>query len=174
MEIVRIPQERVTVLIGDKGKNKKKVETACTVELTVLSDGEVEITGESMHTFFAKDVVKAIGRGFPVYEALKIIENNYQFYLIDIDEYAKTEKAKVRIKGRIIGEKGKVKTEIESATECYLSIYGDTIGIIAKIDTMEYTKEALMLIISGARHTSLFNYLAKIKRQLLGERLLGK
>ncbi len=174
MEVIRIPHERVSVLVGNNGKNKERIENECTVSLGVHSDGEVEIEGESMYTFFARDVIKAVGRGFDVPVALKIVKENYQFYLIDLDEYAKTEKAKVRVKGRIIGEKGKVKTEIENATECYLSIYGDTVGIIAKIDTMEYAKEALTLIISGARHSSLFTYLAKIKRQLLGERLVGK
>ncbi len=174
MEIVRIPHERIGILTDEKNKNKKKIEKKCTVELHIETDGEVEIEGENINTFFARDVIKAIGRGFTVEQALKIVEDNYQFYLIDLDDHAHTENAKVRIRGRIIGEKGKIKAEIESATECILSIYGDTIGIIAKIDTIEYAKEALSMLISGAPHATLFIYLAKIRRQIFNDRLRGK
>ncbi len=174
MEFIKIPHERIATLIGERGKTKKQLEEACEVKLNVDEDGEVEINGDTSHTYFAKDVIKAIGRGFSVHEALKIIKENYGFYLIDLDEFAKTEKAITRIKGRIIGERGKMKKEIESATESFLSIYGDTVGIISKIDTMEYAKEAISMLIDGAQHSHVFNYLAKIKRQIMGERLTGK
>ena len=174
MEFVKIPHERIAILIGERGKAKKEIEKACEVTLHVNEDGEIEIDGDTAHTYFARDVVKAIGRGFSVQEALKIITNNFAFYLIDLDDYTKSDKDITRIKGRIIGEKGKMKKEIESATESFLSIYGDTIGIISKIDTMEYAKEAIFMLIDGAQHSRVFNYLAKIRRQIMGERLTGK
>ncbi len=174
MEFVRIPHERIAILLGGKGKSKKQVEKACEVKLRINEDGEVEIEGDTAHTYFAKDVVKAIGRGFPTKDALRIINENYAFYLIDLDDYTKSDKAVTRIKGRVIGEKGKIKKEIESATESMLSIYGDTIGIISKIDTMEYAKEAISMIVGGAQHSRVITYLAKVRREILGERLVGQ
>lgn len=171
MEIVRIPTERISSLTGKNDETKKLLEKRCKVRLNVASDGEVEIEGETAEIFFAKDVVKAIGRGFLPHEALKILEEDYQFYLIDLDDHVKSEKAIVRVKGRIIGEEGKMKTEIEAATESYLSIYGDTVGIISKLDTIEYAKEAIAMLIEGAQHASVFSYLAKAKQQIMGSRL---
>ncbi len=171
MEFIKIPHERIAILIGERGKTKKQIEKVCEVTLNVDEDGEVEVDGDTAHTYFAKDVVKAIGRGFAVKQALKITTDNFAFYLIDLDEYARSDKDITRIKGRVIGEKGKVKKEIESATESYLSVYGDTIGIISKIDTMEYAKEAVSMLIDGSQHSRVFNYLAKIRRQIMGERL---
>lgn len=173
MEFIRIPHERISALVGDKGRSKKEIEQVCEVRLRISKDGEVEIDGDTAHTFFAKDVIKAIGRGFSIREALKIIRENYVFYLIDLGEHVKSDKAITRIKGRIIGEKGKMKNEIEAATESVLCVYGDTVGIISKIDTMEYAKEAISMLIEGAQHSSVFNYLAKVKRQIIAERLRG-
>lgn len=171
MEVIKIPNDRVAVLIGENGKTKDLIEKKCNVTLSISSEGEVEINGETADTFFAKDVVKAIGRGFLPKQALKILNENYQFFLIDLDDYVKSEKAIVRVKGRIIGEEGTMKKEIEAATESYLSIYGDTVGIIAKIDTIEYAKEAISMLIQGAQHASVFSYLARAKQQIFGERL---
>lgn len=174
MEFVKIPHDRIGVLLGEKGKTKKEIEKECQVTIKIDEDGEVEIEGDTAHSYFAKDVIKAIGRGFSIQEALKIINDNYAFFLIDLDEFTKSEKSITRIKGRVIGEKGRIKKDIESATESFLSIYGDTIGIISKIDTMEYAKEAIYMIIDGSQHSSVINYLAKIRKQILGERLTGK
>ena len=139
-----------------------------------MSEGEVEIIGDAADVYFAKDVIKAIGRGFEEREALKIFSEGYQFFLINLKEYFPNEKAIARVKGRVIGEKGKMKTEIESATESYISVYGNTIGVISKIDSIEYAKEAIEMLLRGVQHSSVYNYLAKIRRQLLGERLTGK
>ncbi|MDO8553600.1 MAG: KH domain-containing protein [Candidatus Micrarchaeota archaeon] len=171
MEIIKIPTDRVSALVGNNGEIKKIIEAKCIVKLNIASDGEVEIDGETANIFFAKDVVKAIGRGFKVHDALKILDEDFNFFLIDLDQYVKSDKAIIRIRGRIIGEEGTMKTEIEAATDSYLSIYGDTVGIISKIDSMEYAKEAVFMLIEGAQHASVFAYLAKAKQQIIGARL---
>ena len=172
MEIVRIPTERIKALAGDNGKTKELIEKKCNVKLAVDEEGEVEITGDSTDIFFAKDVVKAIGRGFEPRDALRIVDDNYQFELIDLKEILRNDKAMTRIKGRIIGEKGKMKTEIEAATESVIAVYGYTVGIISKMDTMGYAKEAITRLIEGAEHANVFNYLAKAKKDILVSRLV--
>lgn len=174
MEIIKVPAERVHVIIGPGGKTKQLLEQRCNVKLNVTRDGDVEITGESADIFFTRDVVKAIGRGFQPKDALRILDEDYNFYLIDLGDYTHSSKSVIRIKGRIIGEDGKVKTEIESATQSYISVYGDTVAIISRIDTMEYAKEAISMLIEGAQHATLFSYLAKVRKDILANRLLGK
>ncbi len=173
-DFVRIPSERVKVLVGKDEATKKRIEKKCNVELIVDSEGEVEIIGDPADVFFVHDIVKAIGRGFPPETALKLLGNDYGLYVIPLKEIVHSENALTRLKGRVIGENGKIKYAIEDATDSYVSIYGNTIAIIAKIDTMEYAKEAIGLLIDGARHTSVLGYLAKAKREILESRLKGR
>lgn len=172
-EYLKIPVERIKVLVGNDGNTKKKLEKKCKVKLAVDTDGDVDIIGEPEDIFFARDIVKAIGRGFSPEEALRLLEQDYGLYIISLKDYAHSEKAVTRLKGRIIGENGKIKHHIEDATDSFISIYGSTISIIAKIDTMEYAKEAIGMMIDGARHTSLLGYLAKSKREIWESRLKG-
>lgn len=171
MELVKIPSERVKFLLGDHGETKKAIEEKCKVSLNLNEEGEVEVIGETADVFFAKDVVKAIGRGFGPQDALKLSSDNFVLFIVNLKEHLPNEKTITRIKGRVIGEKGRMKKEIEAATESILSVYGNTIGIIAKIDTMEYAKDAILKIIDGAEHSSVYVYLSKARRQILGERL---
>ncbi len=173
MEIIRIPAERVSTLVGKGGKIKDELEKKARVTLNISPEGEVFIEGEMTDVYFAKDIVKAIGRGFEPKHALKLLKEGYCFYLIDLKNELDTENAIKRIRGRIIGEDGKVKTEIEEATDSYISVFGNTVGIISKTDGIEYAKEAVYKLIDGAPHTAVFTYLAKIKRQMFTDRLRG-
>lgn len=171
MEIIRIPAERVKSLIGEKGKSKKLLERKCNVKIVVDNDGEVQIEGEHMDEFFAKDVVKAVGRGFRPEDAIKLLTENNELIIINLKDFIKSDKAAKRVKARVIGEKGKVKKEIESATESMISVYGYTVGIIASIDTIEYAQTAVVKLLEGTPHSSVFGYLSKMRKQILSERL---
>jgi ribosomal RNA assembly protein len=173
-EFVRIPAERVKALLGDAGEVKKKIEQKCNIELVVEQDGGIEIIGDPADVFFARDIVKAIGRGFSAEASLKLLGNDFGLYVIPLKDLIPSDNAITRLKGRVIGENGKIKYSIEEATDSYLSIYGNTISIISKLDTMEYAKEAIGMLIDGARHTSVLGYLAKAKREIMEARLKGR
>lgn len=166
MEIIRIPEERITELKKSRKDIEKKTKTKINI-----SEGEITIEGDVSDTYFVKDIVKAIGRGFEPEKAMKIYTNDFQLHIINLKEYEKNENGIKRLKARVIGEKGKIKNEIENATDCYLSIYGNTIGIMAKVDTIEYTKEAIEIILGGSKFSTLFRYLSRIKKQIFKERL---
>jgi ribosomal RNA assembly protein len=173
-EFMKIPAERAKVLLGVNQSTKKRIEKKCNVELTVDTDGEVEIDGDPSDIFFARDVVKAIGRGFSPEAAMKLITHDFGLYVIPLKEFTGSENAISRIKGRVIGENGRIKGQIEEATDSYLSIYGNTIAIISRIDTMEYAKEAVGMIIDGSRLTSVLGYLSRAKREIMESRLKGQ
>jgi ribosomal RNA assembly protein len=170
-EFVKIPAERVRILLGEGGAARKKIEKKCNVGLNVDPDGEVEIIGEAEDIFFARDVIKAVGRGFSPDTSLKLLTHDYGIYIVPLKDFVTSENAVARVKGRVIGEKGRIKSQIEEATDSYLSIYGNTIAIISRTDTMEYAKEAVGMIIDGARLTSVLGYLSKAKREILESRL---
>lgn len=173
IEVVRIPEERVKVLIGKEGSTKKMLEKRCNVKLRVVSDGEVEISGDPTDVFFSLDVVKAIGRGFEPRIALRLMKDDYVLYIVHLRETVNTDKAMKRVKGRIIGERGSIKTQIEDSTDAKICLYGSTIAIIARIDAVEYTKEAVDMLLRGVRHSSVLSYLAKSKREIMQQRLMG-
>lgn len=172
--IVKIPSERVKVLLGKDGTMKRKIEKRCDVELTVDREGDVEIAGDPADVFFATEVVKAIGRGFNPSIALKLMKDDFAFYLIPLKEVAGSDSAIKRLKGRVIGEEGRIKSAIEDATDCYLSIYGNTIAIIGPIDSLEYAKEAIGMLVNGARHSRVLGFLSKCKRTIMEARLRGQ
>ncbi len=172
-EIVKIPAERVAALIGKNGEIKKQVEKAAGVKLMVDKEGDVIVEGEAEKIFFAKDVIRAVGRGFEARVALKILKEGYHFHIINLKDYASTENAMKRIKGRIIGEEGRIKTEIENAADSYVSVYGHTVGIIGPIDGIQIATEAIGMIIEGAMHSTVLNYLAKARRDLMLSRMKG-
>lgn len=173
MEVIRIPRERMGELLGKDGSNKKRIEKHYDVKIRVDDEGEVFIEGNGGDTFFAKDVVQAIGRGFSIEDAVKLFKDNYSFYAVDLREHFGSENAQKRVKGRVIGEKGKIKKEIEDATESKISVYGHTVSIIAPHDSMEYAKAAIGKIMDGAPHTTVLNYLHRARDMLLASRLKG-
>ncbi|MFA5411828.1 MAG: hypothetical protein WC350_00570 [Candidatus Micrarchaeia archaeon] len=169
MEILRIPKER----LGALREAKSAIEKHYTVTLVMGEDGEIEIGGEIVWTYLARDAVHAIGRGFAPAQAMKLFKDDYSFYLIDLREHFSTENAMRRVKGRIIGEKGKVKAEIEQATGSDICIYGHTVGIIAPSDAMEYVKDAIGMIMDGAPLTVIAGVLARARDSIRFGRLKG-
>ena len=172
-EILKIPAERVKALSGENGSTKRRVEKKCNVTLVIDSDGEIQIEGDPSDIFFAKDVVKAVGRGFAAEQALRLLDGDFALYIIPLKDITSSDKALVRLKGRVIGENGRIKTRIEEATDSYVSIYGSTISIISRIDSMEYAKEAVRMLLDGARHATVLVYLSKAQRELMERRLKG-
>ncbi|MBN2121864.1 RNA-processing protein [Candidatus Micrarchaeota archaeon] len=173
MEMLRIPHDRMGELLGKDGENKKKIENHFNVKIIIRDEGEVTIEGDSADTFFAKDVVAAIGRGFSIDDAVKLFKDEYAFVLIDLREHFGTERALTRMKGRIIGEGGKIKKEIEAATESMISVYGHTVAIIAPAENMGFAKEAIGKIIDGAPHTAVLNYLHGVRERIFAMKLKG-
>ena len=173
MEIIRVPEERVGELMGENGKNKKRIEEHYGVKISVKDEGEVTVEGDGADAFFAKDVVRAIGRGFKIEEAVKLFKDDYLFHVIDLRDQFDTDNARKRMKGRVIGEKGKIKKDIENSTDAYICIYGHTIAIIAPAELMDFAKEAVFKILDGAPHTTVLNYLKTVRERKLAIKLKG-
>jgi ribosomal RNA assembly protein len=170
-EIIKIPAERMKVIIGERGETKRMLEEKCNIRIEIIGDEEIQASGETADVYFSKNIIIAIGRGFNPDIAIRLLKQDYQFELLHLKEYLPTENAIKRIKGRVIGEKGKTRIEIEDATDAKISVYGNTIGIIAKTDGMEYAKEAIEKLIHGANHAGVYRYLAGVRKRLFEERL---
>src|SRR3989304_8690218 len=110
-EHIRIPLDRVAVLVGPKGSVKELIEEKSTAGLNIDSQtGDVEIMEpkDAIRGLRAGEVVHAIARGFSPEKALKLFDEELlMFETIDLSNIARTEKDLQRLKGRIIGKDGK-------------------------------------------------------------------
>jgi ribosomal RNA assembly protein len=160
MQFIRIPEERVRVLIGEGGSAKKEIEkrTKCKIE---VSDGEVSVDGEGMDEWVAKDVVHAVGRGFSPDRALYLLQDGYAFDLVDLSDFAKTSASLGRLRGRLIGEEGRTRKFIERTSQVMMSVYGKTAAFIGPFDGVAMAKEAVGMLLGGSRHASVYKFLEK-------------
>jgi ribosomal RNA assembly protein len=164
---VKIPYERVAVLIGKSGEVKKRLEKKMNVKIEVDSEeGDVVVSGESLPVFEVVNVVKAIGRGFNPEVAELLLNEEYNFDLINISDFAgRSKKTAMRLKGRVIGQDGKARKMIESMTHTWISVYGKTIGVIGKIEEVAMSRQAVEMLLEGAPHGNVYKWLEDKKRE---------
>lgn len=171
---MRIPKERVGVLIGQGGETKRVIEKMLSVTLQVESEtGGVAImlsekTEDPSVLLRAKDVVTAIGRGFSPEHAFKLIHDEEAVLdIIDLRTiFGRSESDIRRVKGRIIGMEGKTRRIIEELTDTSIAVYGHTVGIIGKIEHAQVAREAVQMLIQGSQHATVYKFLHRKRREL--------
>jgi ribosomal RNA assembly protein len=171
---VRIPKERVGVLIGPEGKTKKYIEEKLSVELQVESEtGGVTVTlaekaEDPSLLFRAKDVVTAIGRGFSPEHAFRLIRDEEAVLdVIDLRTiFGRSESDLRRVKGRIIGMNGKTRRIIEELTETNICVYGHTVSLIGNVEQVQVAREAIQMLINGSPHSTVYRFLHRKRRDL--------
>lgn len=175
-QVVRIPVERVGVVIGKEGAAKKHLEEELGVKLGVDSkEGLVTVKSENAEKgdpFGATRVVEAIGRGFSPQRALRLINEGSVLEIIDLRDYAgRSVNSLERIRGRIIGLKGKSRRVIEELTGCHLSVYGRTVAIIGDAADAQLASEAVRSLATGSQHKTVFNTLQKARTRRKMEKM---
>jgi ribosomal RNA assembly protein len=175
---VRIPRERVGILIGPEGKVKQYIEERLKVKLDVDSEGSVTITlsekaSDPSLLLKAKDVVTAIGRGFSPDVTFRLIRNEDDLFdMIDLRQiFGRSESDIKRIKGRIIGAEGKTRKLIEELTEANMAVYGHTVGFIGNFEQVDAARNAAQMIIEGCQHHTVYKYLQRKRTELKKEKL---
>jgi len=134
---VRVPKDRVGILIGPEGRVKQNIEERLNVKIDIDNEGSVNITlregaSDPSQLLKAKDVVTAIGRGFSPDATYRLLRNEDEIFdMIDLRQiFGRSESDIKRIKGRIIGADGKTRRLIEELTEANMVVYGHTVGFI--------------------------------------------
>lgn len=176
---LKIPRERIGVLIGPNGATKKYIERTLSVELEIESEtGGVRVTltentEDPSLLFKAKDVVNAIGRGFSPELAFRLIRDEEAFLnIIDLRAiFGRSESDIKRVKGRIIGMDGKTRRIIEELTETSVCVYGHTVGLIGDIEQVQAAREAIQMLIRGSLHSTVYRFLHRKRRELKKRKL---
>jgi ribosomal RNA assembly protein len=156
IKIIKIPEARMPVLIGTNGNEKRRIERRCKVKIRI--EDVVEIKGEALDVMVAENVVKAIGRGFPPIDALKLTDENNTLIVIQLP---KDDKKLKRLRSRLIGSRGKCRRNIEKLAGVEMSVYGRTVSLIGGYENVERAREAVEKIIAGAPHSNAYRMLEK-------------
>jgi ribosomal RNA assembly protein len=173
---VRIPVERVGAVIGKEGGTKKFLEEEMGVKLEVDSrEGVVTVKSESAlkaDPFTATRVIEAIGRGFSPKNARRLLDEGTSFEVIDLRDFAgRSVNSLERIRGRVIGLKGKSRRVIEELTGCHLSVYGRTVAIIGEAGEVQNASQAVRSLATGSQHKTVYNTLQKERTKRKMERM---
>jgi ribosomal RNA assembly protein len=167
MDEIRIPKERIAILIGVKGETKRRISKLTNTKLQINSqEGDIIINGDQgLDVYLAKKVISAIGRGFNPDVALMLLEEYKDIEVIDISNFSrKTKNDLARLKARLIGRQGKARKLIEQLADVEISIYGKTISIIGNQVSLNIARHAIINLLQGSKHGNVYAYLEKQKR----------
>ena len=172
---LRIPKERIAVLIGTKGAGKKQIEIVCKSKIEVDSkEGLVMISGgEALDLYVCREIVRAIGRGFSPELAKLLLKSDYGMEILSIKDYAKTDNDAIRLRGRVIGEGGKSRRTILELTGVHISVYGKTIGLIGELEALPIARKAVESLLSGQPHASVYKWLEQRRKDIRKRQILG-
>ncbi len=176
-KLIRIPNDRIAILIGKSGNVKSKIEKLCNVSLDIDGNtGEVLLKSqgdaEKIQPFKAMEIVTAIGRGFSPENALTLLKGENTLHVIDLREFAGKSNANVeRIKGRIIGEGGRARRNMENLSGTHISVYGRTVSIIGDSSKLRSTVDAISSISGGSMHGAVYSKLEAVNRKEKQEKM---
>jgi ribosomal RNA assembly protein len=171
-ETIRVPTDRVGVIVGRNGRVRKRIEALTNCQLEVSSEGTVTITSKQntedpVLMWKARDIVRAIARGFSPKRALFLIDEDARLIVISLrDIVGNSPNQMKRVAGRIIGESGRTRRFIEEVTGSMISLYGKTVSLIGIDPGLDNAQRAVMMLIDGAPHSAVYARLEKMRREM--------
>jgi ribosomal RNA assembly protein len=170
MQHVKIPQDRIGVLIGSGGETMREIEERAEVRLDIDSEeGSVRIerVGDPVPGLKGPEIVKAIGRGFAPADALRLLDDDMMMFdVIDVSAAARNKNDLKRQKGRLIGEGGRTRELMEDLTGASVAIYGSTLGVIGGPKQVDAVREAAEMLLDGAPHGAVYSFLERKRNEL--------
>ncbi len=163
---LKIPKERIAVLIGKNGETKLELEELTQTKINIDSkEADIKITGEdSVKIYALKEVIRAIGRGFNPEISRLLLKQDNVLEIINLLDYVKNKNHFERVKGRVIGAGGKSRDTIEKLTETFISVYGKTISIIGEAEDVVTCKKAIESLLLGSPHANVYKWLEKNRK----------
>lgn len=123
--------------------------------------------------FKAVEIVVAIGRGFSPEVAMTLLCAENSLHVINLVDYAGKSKSNIeRIKGRIIGERGRARRNMEDLSGTRISVYGKTVSIIGAGSNLRRAVDAVDAISEGRMHGAVYSRLESANRRQKQERMI--
>ena len=171
----RIPKDRIAVLIGSKGSTAKSLRNASGAkEFHIDSEtGDVEVVwGEPgsydpIKALKFPDVIKAIGRGMAPKAAIRLLEDENFFEMVDLKDFVgERSHQQRRIRARIIGSQGKVRKLIENLTDVEITIYKSTVVLVGDAEGIGLARQAVEMLAGGSEHGTVLSFLERRRKRM--------
>ena len=175
MKYQKIPLDRIGVLIGHKGETKKDLEDRLKIKIDIDSKtGEITIdeheNQDPLNVIKIENIVRAIGKGFSPEKALRLLDDNADFFVFDLHDYVGKKRDQVRrLKSRVIGKEGKTKRVLEELTDAKISVYGHTVSIISDLYRMNILKKSVDMLLTGSKHATVYRFVEMQMKELRRE-----
>lgn len=170
MQHVKVPDDRIGVLIGQGGETMRDIEDRAEVRLNIDSESgnvRIEKVGDPVKGLKGPDIVRAIGRGFSPDEALSLLDDDMMmFEIVDIGGAARNKNDLRRKKGRLIGEDGRTRELMQELTGASVTIYGSTLATIGGPKQVGAVREASEMLLDGAPHGAVYSFLEERRQEL--------
>ena len=167
---------RLPIAIGKNGITKKKIELLTGTKITIDSktgdyrvegdpdaspnDDQTDFDASGVRVYTTNHILEAINFGFNPDKALKLLDGENLLEVIDLENIlGHSEKRLKRIKGRIIGDHGKIRNSIEQFSGVFLSIYKKHLALIGEFSSIKIAKKGINMIIQGSAHKTVLAYL---------------
>jgi ribosomal RNA assembly protein len=179
MKYLKIPLDRVGVLIGQKGETKIDLEEKSGLKIDIDSKlGEVTIDDheaeDPLMVIKIENIIKAIGRGFSPEKSYKLMDDNSDFFTFNLHDYVgKKESHLRRLRSRVIGKEGKTKRVLEELTDAKVSVYGHTVSVISDIMRMNILKKSIDMLLTGSKHATVYRFVEIQMKELKREEKYG-
>ena len=177
--LTRIPRERIAVLIGKGGETRKSIEEATGAKLYVDSTtGEVSVVWpveiDPVLRLKLPDIIRAIGRGLAPNRALRLIADDTFLRIYDIREWVGRKGNHTRrMRSRLIGRDGRIRSLIESFTGTEIAIHGSTVVVIGDEVGLMTACTAIEGLLDGAEHSTVIRGMERdVRRRRIEDRSL--
>jgi ribosomal RNA assembly protein len=142
-------------------QNKSKLEKGLKVKIT--NKGKILfVEGNAEDEYTAVQAIEAINLGFTVQQALLLTEEGFILEKVNIKDLTRRHDLE-RIRGRVIGTKGKTKKLIENLSDCLISLHDNIVGIIGRAEHIEQAMQALTSLIQGAKQSKVYSFLERAR-----------
>ena len=148
-------------------KNKRYLEKDLAVELSIKG-AEIDISGEPEDEFTAEKIIEALDLGFPYRVAMLIKEEDFILQVINIKDHTRRRDL-IRIKGRIIGTKGKTLKLLTDLSDNFFELddKNNRVGIIGNPENIQTSHTAIISLIKGSKTGNVYTYLEKHRPEKL-------
>lgn len=143
----------------------EEIKKNLSVNFAILENRTIEFESEDAYKLLkSKEIMNAYLLGFGYEDCKKLLKDDHRLEIIEIKSFLLNKNNRNRLKelrGRIIGEKGKAKRNIQELTKTKILIHRNVVGIIGNEENVEIAKRAIEMILEGRMHSTVYKFLTK-------------
>ncbi|MBT4165628.1 hypothetical protein HOE04_01160, partial [archaeon] len=134
-------QKELDIKLTNKGKN-------------------IFVEGAPEKEYLALQVLEAINIGFSTEKALRLKEDGIILQTLHIKDITKRGDLE-RVRGRIIGKKGRTLSTLSKLTNCDISLEDNEIGLIGDAEIMDDAIQSVTSLIQGSKQGNVYTRLER-------------